>query len=441
MLDGNDLERLHGEHVAWLSTEYARSLGETGWDAVLVHSGRPAPRTVFDDQFWPLRPTPHFQHFAPLAEADCALLVVPGRRPTLLKNVARDFWERPALPESEHYLAAFDVVEFAGAEAMVQLLPSGRVAFIGEDAARATSLGLPDAARCPAELMRRLDQLRVLKTPYEIVCLAEANRIAARGHHAVLQAFRDGAHAELDLHLVYLRATRQDDPETPYKNIVALGAHAATLHHVHYGRRAPAGGAESLLLDAGATCHGYASDITRTFALGAGAAVDAFRALIAAVERLQQTLCAEVVAGRPYEALHDRAHELLAGALREVGIARASTAELVGSGATRAFLPHGLGHSLGLQCHDVGCAEFSPRADNPFLRNTTRIAERQVFTIEPGCYFIDEKLAELRSSSIASSIDWSLVSALARFGGVRIEDDLVVCARGAENLTRAALGD
>jgi len=113
----------------------------------------------------------------------------------------------------------------------------------------------------------------------------------------------------------------------------------------------------------------------------------------------------------------------------------------VASGVTRAFFPHGLGHALGLQCHDVGCAQLKPRADNPFLRNTSRIAERQCFTIEPGIYFIDSFMQQLQDGPHAASIDWSLLSQLAKLGGVRIEDDLVVVGGSAvtRNLTRQFL--
>jgi Xaa-Pro dipeptidase len=111
----------------------------------------------------------------------------------------------------------------------------------------------------------------------------------------------------------------------------------------------------------------------------------------------------------------------------------------VASGATRKLFPHGLGHSLGIQTHDVGCRNMSPRADNPFLRNTSIIGEGQVFTIEPGCYFISSLVAELKTMPVASSMNLNLLAALTPFGGVRIEDDLVIHAAGNDNLTRAHL--
>ena len=80
-----------------------------------------------------------------------------------------------------------------------------------------------------------------------------------------------------------------------------------------------------------------------------------------------------------------------------------------------------------------------PRADNPFLRNTSTIAEGQVFTIEPGLYFIDGLLAELRARPEGKLVDWNMVESLAHFGGIRIEDDLLVLEKGVRNFTREVL--
>ena len=265
-------------------------------------------------------------------------------------------------------------------------------------------------------------------------CLAEANRRAARGHEELRKLFQGADRSELELHLAFLGATRQDDAETPYKNIVALGKHAATLHHVSYEKRARP--AQSLLVDAGACFAGYCSDVTRTWVKGGGASASAFAQLVSGMEAMQQRLCASVQVGMPYEALHDESHRQVAEILRDAGISRLPGDELVSRGITRAFYPHGLGHALGLQCHDVGCALRPPRADNPYLRNTTDVAPRQVFTIEPGLYFIDALLAPLRRSP---DIDWKLVDALSAFGGIRIEDDVVVQESGIRNLTREVL--
>ena len=279
------------------------------------------------------------------------------------------------------------------------------------------------------------------KTPYEVACLAEANRRARAGHEALRSAFRERDASELDLHLLYLGATSQDDWETPYKNIVALDENAATLHHVAYGRRSEPREAASLLVDAGATCRGYGADVTRTWVKGSGAAANAFAELVASVEAMQARLCAAVRPGLSYEDLHDESHRQTAAILRDVGIVRGAVDEAVARGVTRAFYPHGLGHSLGLQTHDVGCALRQARPGNAFLRNTRDVEVGQVFTIEPGIYFIEDLLERLRAGPEASLVDWKTVDALTPLGGVRIEDDLQVTAGNppTRNLTREHL--
>ena len=435
-----DLAVLHRSHVSWLQTETNAVLARLGYHAVLLHSGTQQKRSGYDDQYWPLRTTPHFHHWLPLSEPGCALIIRPGAKPLLLRVESEDFWETLRPPETDHFWDSFEVKE-----ASVEQLPAlvkealvgrGNGAFIGEDAAAAEAFGLP---RDPAALLLALDQLRVHKTAYEEACLGEANRRAAVGHDELRRLFEHGDIAELELHLAYLSATRQDDSETPYKNIVALGAHAATLHHISYEKRAaPAG---SLLVDAGAQFAGYGSDITRTWVKGGGAAGSTFAGLVSLMEGMQQRLCAQALPGLHYQELHEEAHRETAAILREIGLSKLPEGELLDSGITRAFFPHGLGHSLGLQTHDVGCGLLKPKAENPFLRNTTVISARQCFTVEPGFYFIEALLRPLRNGPLSTAIDWKLVDALAPFGGIRIEDDLVVGvgAQAPRNLTRDAM--
>jgi Xaa-Pro dipeptidase len=432
------LTSLYSDHVRTVEKRYASALASTGYDAVVVHSGTPKKRTEFDDQYFPLRPTPELQLWAPLIEPDCFVVFETNKKTTLVWPECKSFWERPAPPDATHFMDVLDVKRIDAPE----IAPSKkRVAWIGEDTARAAKLGFSPDDTNPPKLASALDGGRVLKTPYEIACLAEANRIAALGHEAVRRAFEGGAHSELELHLAFLGATRQDDQDTPYKNIVALGRNGAVLHHVSYGRDATRG--ESLLLDAGACFLGYCSDITRTWARtvtgNGGSAGNTFAALVLAMEAMQKRLVARVTVGMPYEELHDESHRQVSVILKECGVVSGSAEEIDAKGISRAFYPHGLGHSLGLVTHDVGCASTKPRADNPFLRNTSRIAEGQVFTIEPGLYFIDGLLSDLRKKPEGKLVDWSLVEALMPFGGIRIEDDVLVLGKGVRNFTREVL--
>src|SRR6185436_4105992 len=112
------------------------------------------------------------------------------------------------------------------------------------------------------------------------------------------------------------------------------------------------------------------------------------------------------------------------------------------------FLPHGVGHYLGLQVHDVGGfmadrgGKTIPKPDgHPYLRLTRVVEPGMVFTIEPGLYFIDTLLADLRKTENATYVDWDKVEKLRKYGGIRIENDVVVTETGNENLTRAAFAD
>jgi Xaa-Pro dipeptidase len=429
--DGVTFADQYPHHVAHLQAGVEAALAVHKYEALILCAGAPASKNRFDDQWWPLSVTPSFAHWCPLVEPDAFLIVRPGRKPTLVRTVTDDFWETTAPPESDHFWPQFDVVEVGPGHAG-DVLPGGKVCVVTRDPGAA-----PPGDVNPPALLASLDALRTKKTAYEIACLAEATRRAVRGHKKLAELFRAGGASELELHLAYLAETEQDDATTPYKNIVALGAHAATLHHVAYDRARVAGDC-SLLVDAGARCNGYNSDITRTYARGDGAAAKRFGELIARLDALQQAVCAKIRPGLEYEALHDESHRLLAAVLRDTGIATGGDAELVDRGITRALFPHGLGHSLGIVTHDVGMKPRPPRPDNKYLRNTSKIEVGQVFTIEPGVYVIDALLAPLREDDRARIVDWKVIDELRPFGGIRVEDNVVVEAGGIRDLTREA---
>jgi Xaa-Pro dipeptidase len=422
----------YSAHLAQLQTGTEAALAEHEFDAVILCSGAAAMRNKFDDQYWPLMPTPTFAHWCPLLEADAYVVVRPGHKPQLIRTIVEDFWETQAPPESDHFWSGFEVIEVKPGLAG-DALPGGKVAVITRDAGTS-----PPGTVNPPNLIAALDLLRTRKSAYEIECLAEASRRAAKGHAHVAAWFANGTPSELDLHLAYLQATEQDDLWAPYKGIVALGAHTAILHYVAYERTRVTGDT-SFLIDAGAKCLGYGSDITRTYVRGTGPAAKKFGDLIARVDAVQLEIIRRIRPGLAYEDLHDESHRLLAGALVEFGLGRGSPEELVEKGVTRALFPHGLGHSLGVTVHDVGMKPRPPRTDNKFLRNTSVIEAGQVFTIEPGIYAIDALLGPLRADFLARElVDWDLLGELRPFGGIRIEDNVVVERSGVRNLTREA---
>lgn len=423
----------YAAHLDALQRGYEAAMAATGYDAVVLCSGAAASKNRFDDQSWPLSPTPAFSHWVPLAEADAFVVVRPGKRPTLVRTVVDDFWETTAPPESGHFWSGFDLAEVEPGH-HTDALPGGKVAVVTRDPHAS-----PAGEVNPPALIAALDLVRTRKSPYEIACLVEATRRAVRGHKAVAARFADGGPvSELELHLAYLAASQQDEMWTPYKGIVALGAHAAVLHYVAYETKQIAGDT-SFLVDAGARYLGYGSDITRTYARGNSPAAKRFGELVDMVDRVQQDICLRVKPGMPYEDLHDDAHRLLATGLVEIGVALGAPDAVVERGITRALFPHGLGHSLGVCVHDVGMKPRPPRPDNKFLRNTSTIEVGQVFTIEPGIYIIDALVEPLRADAAkALLLDWARIDELRAFGGVRIEDNVVVQENGVRNLTREA---
>jgi Xaa-Pro dipeptidase len=129
----------------------------------------------------------------------------------------------------------------------------------------------------------------------------------------------------------------------------------------------------------------------------------------------------------------------------DFGFVTCSAAEAFDEGITRAFLPHGLGHLVGLQTHDVAGHQVSPDGAlappppiYPALRLTRTLEPGFVFTVEPGLYFIPMLLRALRAASPGRHVDWTRVERFLPCGGIRIEDNVLVTAEGHQNYTRAA---
>lgn len=435
----------YSAHVAARAATTARALEETGFDRLLIHSG--TPFTYFaDDNDAPFHSTPHFAHWAPVEGPYHLLDVVPGRRPRLVRVQPRDFWYAPPAPAPDFVRRELDVVDVATPEAAWKEIGAAgkRTAFVGDAAEEAVAQGIAPAGVNPKALLARLDWERTYKSDWEVDAIAAATAKAAPAHRAAEAAFRAGA-PEIEIHHAYLAAVGDVEDALPYTTIVGLDDHAATLHY--HGKSGRGNGkARVFLIDAGAAVRGYASDITRTH-VEAGAD-PVFARLLDGMKALQATLCSEALPGKSYVDLHMRAHVLLGALLSEAGVFRVSGVEAFARGLTFPFLPHGLGHLLGLQVHDVAGRQIDregtiapPPAGHPALRTTRPIVERMVFTIEPGLYFIPMLLDPHRSGAARDAFDWALVDRLIPSGGIRIEDNLLIGKDGNRNLTREFLPD
>ena len=433
------LGRLYPGHIDPLCARHDRALESSGAASLVVFSG--SPKVAFLDDFqYPFKPNPHFLSWVPLPQLPHSYLVyTPGQKPVLVYCIPHDYWHPvPVLPDG-YWTAYFDIRIVADVAEAGAHLPKDRdkCILVGEIDDPDHAFGIERIN--PSAAINILHYARGRKTGYEVACMRLASNRAARGHVAAEAAFRSG-HSEFDIHRAYCEAVSHSDNELPYGNIVALNEHGAILHYTDLDRHPPAA-MHSFLIDAGAQVHGYASDITRTYSH----TDQRFAELIELVEAAQLDIVSKVRAGIDYAELHVDAHRLLGQVLIDAGIATSQPGDLLEAGVTSAFFPHGLGHLLGVQVHDVGgfmADEDGNTIDapngHPFLRLTRVLDEDMVLTIEPGIYAIDMLLDELRGTPAETLVDWQAVDWFQPFGGIRIEDNVRVTADGCENLTRDA---
>jgi Xaa-Pro dipeptidase len=331
----------------------------------------------------------------------------------------------------------FDIKILTKASDVEKLLPYDKqgYAYIGEHIEVAQALGFEQIN--PELLLNYLHFHRAYKTSYEQACLRQSNALAVKGHQAAKSAFLMGC-SEFDIQQAYLKAIDHTANDTPYGNIVALNENASILHYTVLDRKAP-NVHRSFLIDAGANFNGYAADITRTYAYKA----DKFAELIARMDQLMLTAVNGLKPGNSYVDLHQSTYRDIANVLAEFNFLTVSAETAAEAGIVSTFFPHGLGHHLGLQTHDVGGFMADERGTHidtpkahPFLRTSRIIESNQVFTIEPGLYFIDSLLTELKQSAHSKMIHWDNVEAMRPYGGIRIEDNIIVHQSHNENMTR-----
>ena len=434
-----DLAPLFSRHVERLQSETEKALADAGFDSLVVSSG--APFTYFaDDSDAPFHPVPHFAHWCPLGGPHHLLHVVPGQKPRLIRHAPEDYWYEQGGVTDPWWLGAFRFEEAGSAEAAWKALGRpANAAYVGNEAEPARGAGL---ASNPPPLTSRLDWVRSYKDEYEVRCVEEATALGARGHRAAREAFAGGA-SEMEIHHAFCRGVGATEAQLPYSTIVALDDKGATLH---YETKREARDGRVLLLDAGAASRGYACDITRT--TPARSCDPRFAEIVRALDALERELARAATPGRPYLEVHLQAHRGIAAILAQAGLVRVSAEEAFAKGYTHPFFPHGVGHHLGIQVHDVAGRQADPSGtpapppkEHPYLRNTRTIEPGHVFTIEPGLYFIPMLLRPFRSGPAAAAFDWTAIDALTPLGGVRVEDNLVVTAAGPRNLTREHLAD
>jgi len=196
-----------------------------------------------------------------------------------------------------------------------------------------------------------------------------------------------------------------------------------------------------MMFDMGGEYHCYGADISRSFPIS-GKFTETQKEIYQTVLAAQQTVMKNMKAGVLWPEMHRLADRVICAELLKHGYLQGDVEEMMKSFIGSLFMPHGLGHLLGIDTHDVGGypADGSiTRSTEPGLRSLRlgkRLEENMVVTVEPGVYFIPAVLEEAINSDKKKFLNVEKIRSMYGFGGVRIEDDVVVLQNGIENLSR-----
>ena len=284
------------------------------------------------------------------------------------------------------------------------------------DAVRAQARAGVAAPRVTHDLPALLDEMRLVKDAHELALMRRAADISAQAHVRAMRATRPGRR-EFEIEADLLHEFRRHGSQFPaYGSIVAGGAGACVLHY--RSNDAPLRDGTLLLIDAGCELDGYASDITRTFAVN-GRFSPAQRRLYEIVLAAQHAAIDATRAGARFTDPHDAAVRVLTAGMIDCGLIAGPLDEAIAENRYRRFYMHRTSHWLGMDVHDCGDYREPGESAGAQGKPWRVLRENMVLTIEPGIYVraADDVAPEFHDI------------------GIRIEDDVVVNTAGCEVIT------
>jgi Xaa-Pro aminopeptidase len=296
--------------------------------------------------------------------------------------------------------------------------------------------GVDSDARLEADVRYALNHVRREKDAVELERMREAERATRAGFAAVaplIEPGRSERELQVEIEAAFLR---NGADSLAYETIVGGGPNSAVLHFPPTSRRLADG--ELVLIDAGAEYRGYASDVTRTYP-ASGELTAEQREVYAIVETAGERATELCAAGTEWRDVHDSAALVVARGLVELGLLRGDPEGLVERRSYALFFPHGVGHMVGLGIRDAGeILRGREDRDNefPHLRIDLPLRPGHVVTVEPGIYFVPALLEdpELRDEH-RDAVDWDRAEGMLGFGGIRIENNVLITDDGHEVLT------
>ncbi|MDE2141465.1 MAG: aminopeptidase P family protein [Elusimicrobia bacterium] len=403
-------------HYRQMRTALARKI--SGDALIHLEGGKPLPRNF--DVDYVFRQNSDFLYLTGVEEAGCHLIIDPKTRKEVLFVPRIDshhrVWEGH-VPGPAEARKLFGVDRVMYADELKKVV--GRRKTVSK-----------------AVLRDALDDLRACKTPAELDLMRRANRVSGAAHRAVMAETRAGMKEYQVQALFDAACLNAGLKHLAYPSIVAAGANAAVLHYRRNDATLKSG--DLLLIDAGAEDRGYAADITRVFPVN-GRFTRRQRDVYEVVLAAQKSCIDRARPGVVSADLHVHSMRVIAEGLKSLGFLKGDTDGLIENGAVRLFYPHGLTHMLGLDVHDVtgGKRRVMPNPTKVPVRFVAKLEPGFVITMEPGVYFIDALLKDpaLRRKHRAS-VDFAKAESFLDFGGVRIEDDVLISEDGPpRNLT------
>lgn len=418
----------------------------------------------FPANVYPYRADSHFLYLVGTGIPEAALLVQGGRSELFMPAKDEDdpLWHGPQ-PGPDDFAAATGVdavrsldelpaaIEAAGGGSRVRTLPSNdpltrhrQAALLGRAWPGDRAPGIGGLDEGDLALADAMIELRLVHDEAALQVLRSAAEGTAAAHRAGMAATRPG-HFEYEVRAAMEAELMARDMGVSYNPIVTV--HGEILHATTYDHELRAG--DLLLADVGSEHQGWASDVTRTWPVG-GTFSPTQRALYDIVLQSERDAIAMVRPGVRYRDVHLAAALTLARGLVDEGVLQGDPQSLVERGAHAIFFPHGVGHLLGLDVHDMedlgdraGYAPGRSRSEQfglGYLRLDRDLVPGMLVTIEPGLYLVPAILE--RQSLVGPFIADGTFrpSALERFSdvrGIRIEDDVLCTTTDPEILTEA----
>ncbi|XP_055317249.1 xaa-Pro dipeptidase isoform X3 [Sitodiplosis mosellana] len=284
-------------------------------------------------------------------------------------------------------------------------------------------------------------ECRVIKSPAEIEVLRYVAKVSSDAHKVVMKTIKPGMKEyECESHFLHHAYAVGGCRHASYTCICGSGRNGSILHYGHAA--APndkvINDGEIALFDMGANYFGYAADITCSYPVN-GKFTDDQRFIYKAVLAACQAVHNAAKPGVNWVAMHDLANRVLLTKLKEGGLLQGEVDDMMKVGINGIFQPHGLGHFLGLDVHDVG-GYLEGHPERPTLQGFTSLRFARdlkagmYVTIEPGCYFIKHLLDEaFKNPEKSKFLVADKIKRFENFGGVRIEDDVLITETGCEN--------